>query len=546
MSEFNDILDNPFFVLGASSRDTRQRILQLADEKALELDPERCDRARTALVTPQNRLRAELSWLPGVSPRRCLQVLETLAVNPDAIPAQDGLPPLAHANLKASAIARLRDRQTPELMAGRILDLADTDARIDLDATLSDINEDRTVAGVTPVRSKDLLSEELEARRREFRDAIKIALDRMESQHLVDTLALIVQLSTCDGAEPAPRLVNELVEMFETSASGFLEQGVADIEAEIGRIKAAVAANPGNASARISQLEQMTRRWDRIASPIQLNARSRGMRHGLSHRLAMTIRDLGVDLHNEHSQTDLAARLTQLVAECFSESEEVAERVNEDNAVLADLLAARDEEKRDNDAWARSITYEVDLGMIARNRLAISPQGVSWKGLTYPLETITRIRWGAVATSTNGVPTGTYYTIAFGDRTRESIVQPRRGAVFDEFVDRLWRAVGVRILVELLKTLRSGASVGFGSLTVSDAGVTLQRKRFLASSEPVFRTWDRVNMWSGNGVLTLAARDDRKAAGDISFKDTANTHILHRAISMAFDKGVNRLSDILS
>ena len=546
MSEIGDILSNPFFVLGASTRDTRQRILQLADEKALELDPAICDRARTALVTPRNRLTAEMAWMPGVSPRRSLQLLEALAASPDSVADQEGLPALAHANLLASAFARLGSRDTPGTMMAHVLTFAKIDARIDIDRVLGDINEDRTVAGATPLRTREHVEEELQARRRVFREAVLRALNRMPSRDLIDAVTLIVNRATNGGEDGAPRLVDDVIDAFELEVHGHLEQGATEIRAEIDRIRSSVTASPGNAAVRIAQLEIMTRQWDKIASPIQLIARARGSRHDLSHSLAMQIRSLGVDLHNDHGLTAEAQRLTQLVADCFSESEEVAERVGEDNAVLADLLAARDEEKRDHDAWARSITYEVDLGIMFRNRLAISPEGISWKGQTFPLETITRIRWGAVATSTNGIPSGTYYTIAFGDRAREAVVQPRRGAVFNEFVDRLWRAVGVRLLMELLQSLRSGATVSFGPISVSDTGVTLQRRRFLASSEPAFRTWDRINMWTGNGMLCLAARDDAKATGDLSFKDTANTHILQHAIRMAFEKGVKRLSDIVS
>jgi hypothetical protein len=61
---------NPFWMLWASTRDHSRRIIELADEKALTLDAEDCERARATLTTPRTRLAAELSWLPGVSPSR--------------------------------------------------------------------------------------------------------------------------------------------------------------------------------------------------------------------------------------------------------------------------------------------------------------------------------------------------------------------------------------------------------------------------------------------------------------------------------------------
>ena len=101
------ILSNPFQILGLSSRDNRQRIVEAAEEKSLSLDGELCSKARTDLTNPRNRLAAEVAWLPGLSPRRAHQLIEALGRNPVSIFGTEGLPPLAHANLMASAVLAL-------------------------------------------------------------------------------------------------------------------------------------------------------------------------------------------------------------------------------------------------------------------------------------------------------------------------------------------------------------------------------------------------------------------------------------------------------
>ena len=60
----------PFSLLGATIRDDRKRIMDLAEEKSLELDAEICQKARSDLINPRTRLAVEMGWLPGVSPRR--------------------------------------------------------------------------------------------------------------------------------------------------------------------------------------------------------------------------------------------------------------------------------------------------------------------------------------------------------------------------------------------------------------------------------------------------------------------------------------------
>src|SRR3546814_5902743 len=73
------------------------------------------------------------------------------------------------------------------------------------------------------------------------------------------------------------------------------------------------------------------------------------------------------------------------------------------------------------DEWAHEITYRAEIGVMFKDTLSISPDGISWKGQSFSLDSITRVRWGGVRHSVNGVPTGTTYTIAFGDKRSEEI-----------------------------------------------------------------------------------------------------------------------------
>lgn len=57
--------------------------------------------------------------------------------------------------------------------------------------------------------------------------------------------------------------------------------------------------------------------------------------------------------------------------------------------------------------------------------------------MSFPLEQITRVRWGAVKYSVNGIPTGTDYTICFGDNYRLANVATKRQDIFENFIDKL-------------------------------------------------------------------------------------------------------------
>ena len=61
---------NPFWVLGATTRDDRRRIVELCDALALELGGDDAQKARAALTNPRARLSQEVAWLPGVAPKK--------------------------------------------------------------------------------------------------------------------------------------------------------------------------------------------------------------------------------------------------------------------------------------------------------------------------------------------------------------------------------------------------------------------------------------------------------------------------------------------
>jgi hypothetical protein len=181
-----------------------------------------------------------------------------------------------------------------------------------------------------------------------------------------------------------------------------------------------------------------------------------------------------------------------------------------------------------------------------KETLSISPDGITWKGQRFPLDSITRVRWGAVRHSINGAPTGMTYTIAFGDKRSEAVIELRKEDIFSAFIDKLWRAVCVRLLGEMLESLKAGHNLSYGDALVHDDGITLVKRKFLGANEKVRCLWREVQVWSANGSFIIGAKDDKKALASLSYIYVANTHILEQAIRMAFKKtGMSRLSDLL-
>jgi len=537
---------NPFALLSISTRDDRRRIVELAEEKSLELDHDSCQKARSDLTSPRTRLSAEMSWLPGVSPRKAVQLVSKLHSDPMSIREESGIPTLAHLNLLAAAFEVVDGKDSADDVAVFIQEVACLVENLSADQVLRDINEDRSVSGFPEVKGIEQIETEFSERKRYYRNTIKDALDRLPSASLVEAMTLAVDRITCSGENHAPELIDELVDSYAVNAQDFLQKEAENVKKLIKVVKDSAKSGECAIQPLLDKLEAVSRNWDKVAQPIQLSAKARGIEHEPSNEIANAIRGLSVYLFNEHDMIAQTQRLTDLIQELFAELPEVVEKVGQDTKALSDILHNRKESEAQENQWAKDITYSAEVGMMFKDTLSISPNGLSWKNQRFPLDTITRVRWGATRNSVNGIPTGTDYTIAFGDSRSEAVVALKKESTYSTFIEKLWKAVVIRLLTELLQRLGAGNEVRFGDAILRDDGVTLIKHKFLGANEPVRYTWGQVHIWSADGSFYIGAKDDKKTYVSLSYIHTPNTHILEQAISMAFKKpGMRKLSDLL-
>ncbi len=536
---------NAFWLLGATTRDGRRRLVALAEEKVLEHHAEACQKARADLTNPRKRLAAEIAWLPGVSPARAAQLAERMLRDPLSIRSESGLPALAQANLLAASLEAGDAEEAVEAISEFIIELATLADEVTAGDVLRDINEDRAIAGFPAINSIDDVEAALAERKRYFRDSINGALDRLESSRIIDVMTRVLDDATCGGEDHAPELIDLLVDSYEGESQEFLGKEAENVRTIIEAARQTAPQGEEALTKVIDQLERTARNWDRIAQPIQLGFKARGARHGPSMELAHVIRELGVDLFNEHDMIAPAQRITSLLQELFMELPELVEHLEEDADTLSEILSRQAQSEARKEEWEQEITYSAEIGTVFKSTLSISPKGVSWKGQNFPLESVTRVRWGGTRHSINGIPTGTTYTVAFGDGKYEAVAQLRREEVFFAFIERLWNAVGVRLLIELLASLKAGDEVWFGAAQIRDDGVTLPRHKFWGS-ERVTCNWHEAHIWNADGCFCIGAKDDNRAYTGLSYLEIPNTHILERLIRAAFKKpGMRILSDLV-
>ena len=535
---------NAFFLLGVTTRDSRRRIVELAEEKSLSLDAEVCSKARADLTSPRNRLAVEMAWLPGLSPSRAATLVGGLRAHLAAIRRLGNTPVLAHANLIAAGFELLDPQMDAKEWAAWILHIATTADQIEPEPVLRAINEDRAVAGFPQVTSLEAVEEELSSRRHCYKQSVRDAINTLPAMKLVEVLNGVVKEATQDGARHAPALVDEIVDAYALETQRFLQQESENVLKLVENARESAKKGPEIVNALLDRLAEVVRKWDRVAQPIQLSMKSRGLDHEMSHELAYKIRSLGIDLHNEYGMLEAAQRVTLLLQEVFAELPSVVERLEEDSAAIEELFKKR-ELQREVAEWEQAITYQTELGLLFKDTLAISPRGVQWKNQLYPLQAVTRVRWGATRHSVNGIPTGTTYTLCFGDDRNLSKVETNKESVFDEFQSRLWKAVKGRLLFSLLTGLRDGKKYRFADMILDDMGAEITRHKTFGADERVYCKWAQLKVWSVNGSFVVGLNDDKKVYSTLSYLETDNAHLVEAAIRMKFKNGEARLSSIL-
>lgn len=565
------LLDNPFFILDVTMCDDRRRIMDMAEEKSLTSDETVVRDATAVLTHPRRRLEAEIAWLPGLDPKRTAEVVSILR-RPASSDIEAALllrrlfdqlvrerksteirdlnnpTSLARANLLADGFPRLVEGMPKHDVAKWIVELAETHHEIEEDAEIQQmitlLNRDRAMAGFPALSDLEHVRNELKARRQYYRQVIEGALDTLPSLSLVEIVTMVVDEATENGSRHAPIMIDDLVDRFEVRAKAeFFEKQHEIIEFLLNRVLEAAKRKGNNEymDHLITKLEDVVKRWDEVAQPIQVSARSRRIRHNLSHEVAKKIRDIGLELNNEYGLFDLSKRLTTLQQEVFAEVDEIVERSNEDASVLDEIA----ETEAFLSSWNEEITYEAEVGRMFKQKLRISPEGVQWKGEKISLEEIIRVRWGGTRHSINGIPTGTTYKIFVGGESGGITIELRKYHIYSEFIGRLWKAVGLRLLIKMLKGLRDGRRYRFGTAVLTDYGVELERRKLFSANERVSCKWTDLAIGNNPGTFCIYKRDEKKVSVELSYQDMDNVHILEKAMRTFWKNASPRLSDLL-
>ena len=330
-----DLLKNPFHILGATTRDHRHRIIELAEERSLLGDANECAESRSILITPSRRISAEVAWLPGVDPTLYDEILRHLDSPNQIFFNINRLTHIARANLCVSELSRLSNLLSSNIME-RILTIAQTSEAINSDTVCAILNDDRRVSGFPEITDLSVIDDEIRKQRRYYSQTVTSVLENLPVNARARVMILLLETSTSNGRHQCPILIKDLIPAYELGVQDSLEQQQKIIEAQDAKLRAmADAKNPNTTLTPIvDQLLESVKEWDVLAQPIQLSQRSTGQRHDASFEMAWRVRDLAIALFNEHDKRDFSRKILNTLKSVFAEVPEIAEQITKD---LTDL-----------------------------------------------------------------------------------------------------------------------------------------------------------------------------------------------------------------
>ncbi|MDO5114495.1 MAG: hypothetical protein Q4D58_00220 [Synergistaceae bacterium] len=189
-------------------------------------------------------------------------------------------------------------------------------------------------------------------------------------------------------------------------------------------------------------------------------------------------------------------------------------------------------------SWHNEIDFHCRFGIWPfQKSLDITPAGFLYCGELFPLRAITRLRWG-VDQKRGGIFPKVQYIAVFGTETREFTIKTKQRDFYEHLTQRFWRAVGKRLMAEMLDGLRRGTEYRFGDFSISDGGLIITQKGLFKGSQPEFFAWPRLK-WgivNGNLVFTTAEAPDKPIAS-ASFIWVDNTHMLSVALALLQERG---------
>ena len=365
---------NAFGVLKASYTSTRAEITELVEDAEFDglhsLD--QIQRAQQSLLTPLERLKQELGWLPELSPTQINDILDLLDGRKSNInKVIEFLPELAKANILAHLCGIARNgnnevsnfinywddddiwddadkkymlksinmqRETTDFLQNTgISKLIQTWDDVDEDYLLKFINTHRKIAGFPQVEQNQINIAIKDLRKSHAKNAARV-IWILENPGKIMTTLIKEKISNNSS-----RLVlsNFIQEYDKLSESHLVKIGQAiDHSINLASIE------DEDLTSIITEISKLLKQWNNINQPVQIFEQHQGYEEQRSRKICENLRTLSIELANERGEFKYARLISEKLLHTFPKLESFAEMVRYDIKTLTNL----EEDQQQSDA----------------------------------------------------------------------------------------------------------------------------------------------------------------------------------------------------
>ena len=342
-----NVFENPFYILGASTRDNRRKISALAEDKAFLSDPETVNEARNALLIPQKRLEAELRWFLGVNEEKLESILKFLRDfqegNLSGSVDLSGVKSIALLNVAVYMFYSRRFRDNSEAVRS-ISTIDGCFDKLEIENIYDVINEDREAASFPIAEETDIENEFQNYRH----DVVNVITEKLAELPQHEYVNLAKQLS--DDYTGNEIICGDILDDYALRVSSKLEEQKQEIIFTASNIQThPYGASEHEFEAFFSHIKQ----WGQMISPSISVAKKRGVRQvpyfDDAGEIVMVVRQLALDLHNKWKKTENSLQIILTLKENIAIfSKDFSDVLNEDIRILNKIIQekkAREEQE---------------------------------------------------------------------------------------------------------------------------------------------------------------------------------------------------------
>ena len=530
------IKENPFYILGATTRDSRQKIQELVDEKSLSLDMSVCTEARAVLTNPRRRLSAELAWFPGVSIRQTKTIIKELEDKELSAETLDHLSSLAGVNVVLSYLDS-GVKLTTKNLENAIFTLARSYESIKPETVMNIINEDRTISGFPEVTDLSVIQEELTELKN---NAIHVLQQAISSLSLETANKIMLHLMERAQKEKSTYsllddVIDQVYVMIVQKDKDSIESKVIEAIKKLEDAMDKKATSKTTLNKLADELLEELETFDNLMQPIQLSTQRRGLEHDITREIAHKVEDLTVTIIKKTRDFALAEKIMKRTKELFVE-------VGSVNESLSMGLDAINKIQQDDKAFEESIKYKYTKNSFwgGSTTLSLDSKHIVYGDTKYNTDDITHIRYGTTKRYQNGVYMGTDTFVGFGTDETDTRITMLSEDEFFKFIDCLMKAVGIRIIQAMVDQLARGKSLyGF----IYDDKVKLAKDNAFAPTEFKTFKWSDVMAGMQSGFLIIMAKSDTKYKVTLSLQDVENAPVLGLMLDRFLKLGEKKITE---